>query len=116
MSVKNNKAIWSKFGSPSNNSTKLLLEPLNASPLIALDGHRMGTSHADNIAFDDYSFDAICTSKSPSASPSTTVQRHTAAGSSLTPVAAGASASAPRKSTAMSLAFEVCIQNKWYSA
>lgn len=115
MSVKSNKAIWSKFGSPSNNSAKLLLEPLNASPLIALDGRTVGAAHADNIAFEDYSFDAICASKSPSTSPSL-AQRRARAGSSSITTAAAAVAVGPRKSTAMSLALEVCLQNKWYSA
>lgn len=108
MSVKSNKAIWSKFGSPSNNSAKLLLEPSNASPMIALDGRMNG----DNIAFDEYSFDAIYTSKSPSASPSTSHRQPTGsakvAGTSLSALTTSATA-VPRKSTAMSLAL-------WYSA
>lgn len=81
MSYKNNKAIWSKFGSPSNNSTQLLLEPMSSSsPILLADGR----TNVDNIAFDEYSFDAT--------------------------------KSTVCKSTAMSLAYEVRIQNKWYSA
>lgn len=89
MSLKNKKIIWSKFGSPSNNSTKLLLEPMGSSSILLADSQTNG----DNIAFDDYSFDAInSTSKVATAVTST------------------------GKTKTMSLALEVRIQNKWYSA
>lgn len=81
MNVKNNKTMWSKFGSPSNNSAKLLIEPMSSSTILLRDNRANG----DNIAFDDYSFDAVSAAKSS-------------------------------KTTTMSLALEVHIQNKWYSA